>query len=202
MRTSVSPQHRREVLELGARQIGDARVRRARRDVRLVRIAREVRHECQRARSLRRRACAGRPLLRRDDVLEQRAAVLGEMRRRRLGLDLDGAEDEVRRVDLRSADADCSRRRPRPCSRTSSTWRTSGRPPARDTAPASVVEQPHDLVVRQLGEREVVARRVAHDARDPVGAAVPIDRSAIGRRRRAPSAPTHGWSLSNTNTPV
>ena len=85
------------------------RVRLARRDVRLVRIAREVRHERQRLAPRREHATTVR-LLGVDDVAEERPAGCGPVLGRRVALRSRACETKVRRVDLavrvRIADAD------------------------------------------------------------------------------------------------
>ena len=91
------------------RQRHERRVRAGRRDVHLVGIAREVRHECDRAAVLEQNPAAVLAL-RFQHVLKQHAARLGQIPLARAGLGLDELEHEVRGVDLtvrmRVADAD------------------------------------------------------------------------------------------------
>ena len=98
--------------------------------------------------------------------------MLGEMLRGGLRLDLDGAEDEVRRVDLavrmRIADAD-------DLALVLEHQHVVHFGPSAELAILLLQcpEQANDLLVWKLGEREIVARRVAHDACDAVGSTVP-----------------------------
>src|SRR5690349_22802462 len=69
------------------------------RDVRLVGVAREVGDERKRLLAPYQQASAVR-FFRHENILKQRPIVLGEVRRLRLGLELDGLEYEVGRVHL------------------------------------------------------------------------------------------------------
>jgi hypothetical protein len=169
-----TPQHVGEIVQLRGGQVGQARVRLARRDVRLVRIAREVGHERQRAPALHEEPPSVL-LLGVDHVAEQWTPVLREVLRGRVDLRLDRAEDEVGGVDLRVgmrvAHAD-------DFSLVLERQHVAHlRPVAElDVLLAERLEQAHDFRVRQLGEGEIVAWCVAHHARHAVGATGPMDR--------------------------
>ena len=178
-------EHGGEVPSLGRGQCGQARVRRLRRDEDFVGIAREVRHEGNRRVVLRDDAAAV-GVFRGEDVLEQHAAGLRQVPLACTRLGLDRLEHEVRRVDL------TVRVRVRDADHFALVLEDEHVIDAVASAELPVLllpdcEQPVDLRGLQLGEREVVPRAVADDAREAGGRPVAVDpggRRELLRRAR------------------
>ena len=183
-------QHRGQIGTLLVRQRRQRRVRAGRRDVHLVRVAREVRHKRDGLAVLEQNPAAVEALGL-QDILEQNAPGFGEVALARTRLGLDELEDEVGGVDLamrmRVADAD-------------GLALVLEDEDVRDLGPRGQLahlilpggQQRLDAFNRQFGQRDVVARAVADDARQARGRFDAIRRGRRGQHSSGHRGPRTG----------
>ena len=183
------PQHRRQVAPLRASRVGELGVRCRRRDEDLVGVAREVGNERDGAAFSTEDAPA---ILSSAAMMSSNSTrpVLVEMALAGAQLGLDVLEHEVRRVDLavrmRIADADGFA-----LVLEDQHVGDFGAPPSSRICSCHVASSAIHAVDVELGQRHVVPRAVADDARDARGRPIPVDARRRARSRGA-SGPTHG----------